>query len=177
MKIKQVKEIMVPMETYPHIPYWFTLRQAIAEMEPSLFDSNAKNSPFRMSLLVFNEKYHLLGMVRRRDLMRGLDPEALQSASLDFHKKLSPAEQDSSSQKPFPERVRKTIRERAEETLVSDVMLPIKATVDQEDSIISVVYEMVENDLSFLSVLKDKEVVGIVCIEDVFHEMARLVLG
>jgi hypothetical protein len=73
MKIKQVKEIMVPMETYPHIPYWFTLRQAMAEMEPSVFDSNANRSLSRMSLLVFNEKYELLGMVRRRDFMRGLD--------------------------------------------------------------------------------------------------------
>jgi CBS-domain-containing membrane protein len=175
MEIKQVKEIMVPMETYPHIPYWFTLRQAMAEMEPSVFDSNANRSLSRMSLLVFNEKYELLGMVRRRDFMRGLDSEALQSLSLDFRKMLGQAEQGSSSQKPFSERVMKTIHERAE-TLVSDVMIPIKATVDQEDSIISVVYEMVENDLSFLSVLKDKEVVGIVCIEDVFHEVARLVL-
>lgn len=175
MKIKQVKEIMVPMETYPHIPYWFTLRQAIVEMEPSVFDSNANRSLSRMSLLVFDEKYQLLGMVRRRDLMRGLDPEALQSVSLDFHKKLPHPEQDSSSQKPFFDRLVKTIQERAE-SLISDVMLPIKATVDHEDSIIRVVYEMVENDLSFVSVLQDKEVVGIVCIEDVFHEMARLVL-
>jgi len=175
MRIKQVREIMVPLETYPHIPYWFTLRQAIAEMEPSVFDSNAKQSPSRMSLLVFDEKYQLLGMVRRRDLMRGLDPEALQSASLDFHKKLPHLGQDSSSQKPFFDRLMKTIQERAE-TLVSDAMLPVKATVDQEDSLIRVVYEMVEKDLSFVSVLEGKEVVGIVCIEDVFHEVARLVL-
>lgn len=175
MRIKQVKEITVPLETYPHIPYWFTLRQAMAEMEPSVFDNNAEKSPTRMSLLVFDEKYQLLGMVRRRDLMRGLDPEVLQSAALDFRKKLPHLEQDLSSQKPFFDRVMKTIHERAE-TLVSDAMLPVKATVDQEDSIISVVYEMVENDLSFVSVLQDKEVVGIVCIEDVFHELARLVL-
>jgi CBS-domain-containing membrane protein len=175
MRIKQVKEIMVPMETYPHIPYWFTLRQAIVEMEPAVLDSNANKSLPRLSLLVFDEKYQLLGMVRRRDLMRGLDPEALQSASLDFHKKLPHPEQDSSSQKPFFDRLMKTIQERAE-SLVSDVMLPVTATVDQEDSLIHVVYEMVENDLSFVSVLEGKEVVGIVRIEDVFYEMARLVL-
>jgi len=175
MRIKQVKEIMVPMETYPHIPYWFTLRQAIVEMEPAVLDSNANKSLPRLSLLVFDEKYQLLGVVRRRDLMRGLDPEALQSASLDFHKKLPHPEQDSSSQKPFFDRLMKTIQERAE-SLVSDVMLPVKATVDQEDSLIHVVYEMVENDLSFVSVLEGKEVVGIVRIEDVFHEVAKLVL-
>jgi len=175
MRIKQVKEIMVPMETYPHIPYWFTLRQAIVEMEPAVLDSNANKSLPRLSLLVFDEKYQLLGVVRRRDLMRGLDPEALQSASLDFHKKLPHPEQDSSSQKPFFDRLMKTIQERAE-SLVSDVMLPVKATVDQEDSLIHVVYEMVENDLSFVSVLEGKEVVGIVRIEDVFREVAKLVL-
>ena len=27
---KKVKDLMIPLEDYPHIPYWFTLRQAMA---------------------------------------------------------------------------------------------------------------------------------------------------
>jgi hypothetical protein len=26
----KVKEIMVPVSDYPHIPYWFTIKQAMA---------------------------------------------------------------------------------------------------------------------------------------------------
>ncbi len=27
---KTAKDLMIPLEDYPHIPYWFTLRQAMA---------------------------------------------------------------------------------------------------------------------------------------------------
>ena len=27
---KTAKELMIPLEDYPHIPYWFNLRQAMA---------------------------------------------------------------------------------------------------------------------------------------------------
>ena len=27
---KKVKELMIPLTDYPHIPYWFTIKQAVA---------------------------------------------------------------------------------------------------------------------------------------------------
>jgi hypothetical protein len=33
METKTLGEIVLPLETFPYIPYWFTLRQALAEME------------------------------------------------------------------------------------------------------------------------------------------------
>ena len=156
MKIKKVGDIMIPLETYPHIPYWFKLRQAVAEMETTMSTGDTDKSFSRLSLLVFDEKYQLIGMVRRRDLIRGIDAEALQHIFV-FDKLME------------------KIQEQADHP-ISDVMIPIKTTVDYEDSIIHVVHQLVKNDLSFLSVLKDKEVVGIVAIEDVFHEIAQLIM-
>ena len=37
METKRAGEIMIPLEQYPHVPYWFTLRQVIAELEKSEF--------------------------------------------------------------------------------------------------------------------------------------------
>ena len=67
---------MIPLEHYPHIPYWFTLRQAMAEMESSQLEFEGRKSLPR-GLLVFDERYQLLGMVRRRDILWGLEPDFL----------------------------------------------------------------------------------------------------
>ena len=33
MELKRAGEMMIPLDEYVSIPYWFTLRQAMAEME------------------------------------------------------------------------------------------------------------------------------------------------
>lgn len=174
MEIKRAGEVMIPLDEHPHIPYWFTLRQAVAEMEKSEFDINGRKSLPRV-LLVFDEKYQLLGIVRHGDILGGLEPEFLASLLLDTRKKLVDVKQDPNLSEPSFDKLIKSIQERAERP-VSDVMHPIKATVNYEDHIIKVIYEMVDSNLSLLPVLKDKEVVGVVHNEDLFHEVAKLLL-
>jgi predicted transcriptional regulator len=55
-------------------------------------------------------------------------------------------------------------------------MRPIKETVDYEDHLGKVIYEMVDNSLSFVPVLKEGKVVGVVRTVDVFREVASIVL-
>jgi hypothetical protein len=38
MPSKHAKDIMIPLNKYPHIPYTFTLREAVAEMELSVIE-------------------------------------------------------------------------------------------------------------------------------------------
>ncbi len=78
---------MIPLDEYPHIPYWFTIRQAMAEMEKTEVGIEDRKSLPRQ-VLVFNESYELLGMVRRRDILRGLEPEFLADIVLPKRKKL-----------------------------------------------------------------------------------------
>jgi len=162
MEAKQSGEIMIPLDKYPHIPYWFTLRQAIVEMEKTELDINGQKSTSNI-LLVFDKKYQLLGIVRQKDIIHGLDPEFLHGISLRYKKRFNLNE------------IIKNIKEKAERQ-VSDVMTFIKVAVDYEDSIIKALYEMIENDISLIPVLKNKKVIGVVRIEDVFHEVANLIL-
>ena len=62
------------------------------------------------------------------------------------------------------------------DTPVSEVMVPIKATVREDEHIVRVIYEMNRNDLAMLPVLRDDKVVGVVRSVDVFHEIAKLLL-
>jgi CBS-domain-containing membrane protein len=173
-EIKRVSEVMIPLDKYPHIPYWFTLRQAIAELEKSELEINGRKSLPRV-ILVFDEKYRLMGMVRRRDLMRGLEAEFLAAASKDYYKKLFDIKVDPNLTELSYDHVIKGIRERAERP-VSDVMFPIDRTVESDDHIMKAIYEMVDGNLSLLPVLKQGRIVGVVRSVDVFHEIAQLVL-
>lgn len=172
--LKRAGDLMIPLDQYPHLPYWFTLRQAIAEMQTSEFNIRGRKSLPRV-ILVFDEKYRLLGLVRRRDLLRGLEPSFLANSSVQADKDLLDMQMAGAFADASLERVVSGIRERAERP-VRDVMLPIAATADVNDNIMKLIYVMVSNNLHLLPVLKDGSVVGVVRTVDVFDEVAQLVL-
>lgn len=168
------KDVMIPLEKYPHIPYWFTLRQAMVEMERSEIEIDGRRSLPRM-VLIFDEKYQLMGMARRRDILKGLEPKFLREKPLQYRKKLWDVQVDPDLSELSYSRVMQDVRARAEAP-ISEVMLPIEGTVDYNDHIVRVIYEMNKHDLSMLPVLHDNKVVGVVRSVDVFHEIARVIL-
>ncbi|OGP55592.1 MAG: hypothetical protein A2V67_18525 [Deltaproteobacteria bacterium RBG_13_61_14] len=174
METKRAGDLMIPLDRYPHIPYWFTLRQAMVEMEKSEIEIDGRKSLPRV-VLVFDETYRLLGMIRRRDILRGLEPSFLTSQPLEYRKKLFDVKMDPNLSMLSPERLLEGLRERAERP-VRDVMRPIQVTVEFEDHMVKVIYEMVDNNLSLLPVLQNGKVVGVVRSVDVFHEIAQLLL-
>jgi CBS-domain-containing membrane protein len=173
MQNKRASDVMIPLDEYPHIPYWFTLRQAMAELENSQLERDGKKSLPR-GVLVFDERYQLLGLVGRRDMLRGLEPEFLVKS---FHHGRQPFDVavDVNLSELSSDHIDASLRERAERP-VSDVMQAVKATVDADDPVLKIVHEMTTNDLSFIPVLKDGRVVGVVRTVELFHEIARLVL-
>lgn len=171
---KRAGDLMIPLDQYPHLPYWFTLRQAIAEMEQSEFDIEGRKSLPRV-VLVFDEKYQLLGTVRRRDILRGLEPSFLASGVRSERAPLAASGFGADLLGGSQEEILAGIRERAERQ-VRDVMRPIAATADYDLSLMQLIYAMVSNDQHLLPVLKDGSVVGVVRTVDVFHEIAQLLL-
>lgn len=170
MKPKTAGELMIPLDQYPHLPYWFTLRQAIAEMEKSEFNVDGRKSLPRV-VLVFDERYQLLGLVRRRDILRGLEPPFLSRPADDDFAAL----RDPNLLELSYDNMIDGIRDRAERP-VRDVMRPFRATADHEDPLMKLIHTMVEHNLHLLPVLKEGSVAGVVRTVDVFREVARLVL-
>ena len=72
---KKVKDLMIPLEDYPHIPCWFTLRQAMAIFRESAIKLEGSFEP--RAVLVFDEKYQLMGMLTLRDIIKGLEPRLM----------------------------------------------------------------------------------------------------
>jgi len=172
--MKRAEEIMIPLDKYPHVPYWFSLRQVMAVMEKTEFEINGRRSLPRFSL-VFDEEYQLIGIVRRRDILRGLEPEFLTSKSLEYRKKLFDVKVDPNLSELSYDKLIKGVKEQAERP-VSEVMRPIQATVSHDDHIVKVIYELVDTNVSLVPVLKEGQVVGVVRSVELFHEVASLIL-
>ena len=156
-------EIMIPLDEYPHILHSHTLRQALEAMEKVQIRVGSRKSLPRVAL-VFNDSYQLMGIVRRRDILRGLDPEFLAGILL--------AKQSEQSHDKLVAGIRKNA-----ERPVSDVMYPVKVTVDYDDHIVKIIDAIVGHDLTLIPVRKEGEVVGVVRTVEVCEEIAQLLSG
>lgn len=68
---KAVKDVMVNINQYPHVPYWFSVEKAAKIIKVSLLDT--KEYPEPLALLVFDEKYNLMGTIAIKDIFREIE--------------------------------------------------------------------------------------------------------
>lgn len=167
MQLKLAKDIMVPLDEYPHLPYWFTLRQAMVEMERTVIDIEGRKSSPR-AVLVFDEAYRLLGLVRRRNILFGLE-----SSCLDLSAITVPS--NNSDIDSVPQQLVSNIRAQASRQ-IGDVMIPIQHTVAHDDHFVKVMEIMVSNNLTLLPVMSNGSVAGVIRTVDIFHEVSELLL-
>ena len=69
---KNMVDIMTPIEQYIHVPFWHSIRQAMAALAKGPQKTECA-SPNRV-VLVFDNAYNLVGAVRRLNLLKGLEP-------------------------------------------------------------------------------------------------------
>jgi CBS domain-containing protein/CheY-like chemotaxis protein len=163
---KKVKDLMIPLEDYPHIPYWFTLRQAMAIVREASIKFEGSFEP--RAVLVFDEKYQLMGMLTLRDVVKGLEPKFAKDAGL--------IKADPNLAVLMGDMFGPGMKE-ASQKAVSEVMSPIKVTVNGEDPITKALFLMIQENVGMMPVLLDKKVVGIVRMSELFKEISDVVLG
>jgi CBS domain-containing protein len=174
MNEKPIHEIMVPLEEYPCICDTHTLRQAIAEMMRVQILRQEHATLARVALVFDAGFRELLGMLRRRDIMRGLEPRFLHSGSREYKRKLFDIDIDPNLAELSYDKIAARMRQRAN-LLVREFMIPIPATIEYDDHIMKAIYEMVDQNTSLLPVLKDGKIVGVVRSVDVLNEIALII--
>jgi len=172
---RKVGEIMIPLESYPHIPYWFSLRQTIAAIQATqrVVVNDAALMP--RWVLVFDEKYQLMGTARRRDILRGLEPDFLSRQPVEKKKSLFTVKMDPDLAEFSYDKFLEGMRKQAERP-VSDVMQPIKITLDYEDHLMKAIYEMVDYNVSVIPVIQDGKIAGVLRSTDLLTEVTKVVL-
>ncbi|MEW6584572.1 MAG: CBS domain-containing protein [Nitrospirota bacterium] len=168
---KLVKDVMVGIFEYPHIPYWFTINQAVRIVKVSFI--SAKKYPEPMAILVFDEKYNLMGTLTLKDILRGLEPRFMQTSG----KVQGYKEQESELSLIWDTLFSKQSKELAEKA-VSEIMTPAKHFVEPGDPITKAAYLMVHHDLILLPVLENKKkFVGLVRMLEVFDEVSGAIMS
>ena len=163
---KKVKDLMIPLEDYPHIPYWFTLRQAMAIVREATIKFEGSFEP--RAVLVFDEKYQLMGILTLRDVIKGLEPRFLKETEL--------IKMDPSLLVLTKELFGEEVKARSQ-TQVSEVMSPIKVTVEGDDPLAKAIFLMIKENVGMMPVVQNHKVAGIVRISELFTEISKLVLG
>jgi CBS domain-containing protein len=177
MADKTAADLMIPIEEYPWVGPDAPLRDAMALLDAPRFDIVASSGSLSVPWVVLViDDHQMVGMLRRRDMIRGLGPWAARRARKEGKQHLFPIQLDPEVLELSRPAVAKSFRERAS-TPVRDHMLPVETTVDHDESIDKVIEQMVIHDVSLVPVLEGGRVVGVMSSVDVFYEVSRIVLG
>jgi CBS domain-containing protein len=163
---KKVKDLMIPLEDYPHIPYWFTLRQAMAIVREAAVKFEGSFEP--RAVLVFDEKYQLMGLLTLRDIIKGLEPRFMHETAL--------VKADPNLTVLMGDLFGPGMREASQKP-VSEIMSPIKVTVNGEDLIAKALFLMIKENVGLMPVIQDNKVAGMIRLSDLFKEISHMVLG
>ena len=172
---RRAQDIMIPLENYPHLPHTSTILQAVEVMERAEIVYKGKKSLPR-ALIIFDQDFHPLGIVRRRDILRGIEPKFLRGMSVHHRKMMFEVEVDPDLADLGGGRLARAVQEQAR-VRVTEVMKNIRTTVKHDDIIAKIIYKMVHEDLNLIPVVKDARVIGVVRSVDVFHEVANELFG
>lgn len=167
---KVTKDVMIGIFEYPHVPYWFSISQAIRIVKVSFIST--KKYPDPMAILVFDEKYNLMGTLTLKDILKGLEPTFLKPSG----KAQVPEENETALSLIWDTLFTKGTKELAEKP-VSEVMVPAKYFVEPNDPLTKAAYLMLHHDLVLLPVLENKKkFVGLVRMIEVFDEISNAVM-
>jgi Mg/Co/Ni transporter MgtE len=167
---KVAKDVMIGIFEYPHVPYWFTISQAIRIVKVSFIST--KKYPDPMAILVFDEKYNLMGTLTLKDILRGLEPQFLKPSA-----KAQVAEEDESALSLIWDTLFDKGSKEFTERPVSEIMTPAKYFVEPTDPLTKAAYLMLHHDLILLPVLENKKkFVGLVRMIEIFDSISDAIL-
>jgi predicted transcriptional regulator len=174
--MKLCGEIMIPLERFPQLPYWFTLRQAMAELDRIAESDRDPCSACRL-VLVFTAQNQLLGILRQQDILRGLKPEILAENAKRHNEKLFDVKVDPNLYRFCADTgALRRLQEQIERP-ISDFARPIDVMVDHDDTLLQAIGLMIDQDLDLLPVLQEDRIAGIVTMLDVLQETTKLLIG
>ena len=166
-------DIMTPIDQYIHVPFWHSIRQAMAALEKG--QKTQECSSTNRVVLVFDNAYNLVGAVRRLNLLKGLEPSFLHTESKKVHKPWFPVKDDVSLSIVDDERSEQNIKRRSERP-IEDVMEPIEEVLNINDQIAKAVFDMAKIPVGVIPVLDENGVVGIVTVDELFKAVTQIVV-
>jgi cytidylate kinase len=172
------RDVMLPPERYPHCRLSCTIREAIVALSASAVKLQDGYIMLPRYVLVLDDGDRLVGVVSRRELLKGLIPHLRDDRETEAHiKELVPF----AGSTPSELRIRWTslfsrAAIEASKAPIQSVMVPIKGTVQVDDSLSTVISTMLYHGVDLVAVLDGEKVAGVVLMTNIFDIVAQFIM-
>lgn len=171
-------DVMLPIDQYPSCPGTCSIREAIVALSASAVRFDDGHFMLPRYLLMRNADNELVGVVSRRELLKGLIPHLQEDQE---------SAQHIQSWVPFGGKTPSEIFIRwtsffsraaleASNESVTTVMVPIRGTVQMDDSLSTVISTMLCHNIDLVAVLDGRRVVGVILMTEIFDIIAQFVM-
>lgn len=174
----KASDVMLAIEQYPSCPGNCTIREAMVALSASAVRLGDGHFMLPRYLLMRNEDNELIGVVSRRELLRGLVPHLREDSESAAHiRELVPFGGGTPSEIfiRWTSLFSRAALEASKES-VKTIMVPIRGTVQTDDSLSTVVTTMLCHGIDLVAVLDGRKVVGVVLMTDIFDIVAQFVM-
>ena len=158
---KIVRDLVIPLTDYPHMPYWATLKEAVVQL--TVAQQGLTPAARRKTILVFDEAYRLQGMLAMRDILQGIEPKF----SKGYGEGIKVFWDDLYAH---------TAREQLGKA-ISEFMTPVAATVEANENLLRASHIMLSQNTTLLPVMEEGTVLGVIKLEDIFQEISMTILS
>jgi CBS domain containing-hemolysin-like protein len=164
--MKTVREFMVPLDAYSHVSEDASLYEAILSLENALHKPQDAADPFRprdRALLIMDKNNKIIGKLSMWEAIKGLNPQH------DRHVDALAMVEDYG----LWERPLQNILDRAKSVKAKDLLPKISKEeyIEENASLNQALHRLITGHHLSLLVNRDKEVVGILRLSDVFREV------
>ena len=174
----KARDVMLPPEKYPHCTLTCTIRQAVVALSASAVKLQDGYIMLPRYVLVLDDNDRLVGVVSRRELLKGLIPHLHEDREAAAHiKELVPFGGSIPSEVAI--RWTSLFSKAAVEASVApiqSVMVPIKGTVQVDDTLSTVVSTMLFHGVDLVAVLDGEKVAGVVLMTNIFDIIAQFIM-
>ncbi len=166
--IREIREMVIPLERCPRLYDYQTLDRAIAlfALDPS--EENLFDLPL---LLVLDKQNNLVGQLSRTDILRGLVPSLLGMGRGGNASSWTNAEDPHLTYLYEDHALAECGGNRTR--LVRSLMRPVDFTLPADMHILEAIVVLHRHNASCVPVIKDGVVIGILRFEELFHAMCN----
>ena len=179
MEIKIIKDIMIPIENYASVNQDSSLYDALIAIRKSQEKLSSDMQPIR-AVLVVDDNNNIVGKMGHAAFLRALEPKY--NNIIDFEK-LTRAGVSAAFISSMTDNLRLwqddfvSICRKASTIKVKNAMSPVSESIDENASITEAIHQIIVLQLLSLLVKSGSNIVGIVRLSDLFHEVERNIIN
>lgn len=177
MENKKVKDLMIPSAVYPTVHKEADMIEAIRILEDYQKNLPENLHPYR-ALLVIDDNNKIIGKVGHLAFLKALEPKYGSFSDFDKLSKANLSDDFIDSlmdNYSFWQDNFLDICKKVQQIKIKEIMRPVTERIDQEASLLEAIHKIIMWESLSILVSKGDEVVGLIRISDIYHEITQYI--